>query len=96
MQKGRTLYVRIDRQTERKDGTQKDLEEHLAYVRGIAKERYFVGGGFENVAGGMCLFEAGSLEEAREITQNDPLIKNGFFKSELFKWSAFVTSEDMD
>lgn len=94
MKKGDKLFARVDYKVEGKAMTDQDITDHLAYVESVAKERYFVGGGFSNIDGGLCLFEADNLDAARIITQNDPLIKRGIYKFELFEWDLMVLSED--
>jgi len=41
----------------------------------------------------MCLFEAKNLEEAQDVTRNDPLIERGLYRSEIFEWELAVLSE---
>jgi uncharacterized protein YciI len=40
--------------------------------------------------GGMLLFEAASMDEAKAIVANDPLIANGCVKYELHQWCIVV------
>ena len=70
------------------------MQDHLAYVKNIANERYFIGGGFLNKNGGMCLFEAENFEEAQKVIQNDPIIEKGLYRFELFEWNVAVLSEE--
>ena len=93
LKKGAELFVRVDYKVGEKDMTQQDLDDHLAYVRNAAGERYFLGGGFSNTDGGMCLFEAANLEEARKFAQNDPIIEKGFYRYEIFEWKLMILSE---
>lgn len=95
MKKGNKLYVRIDYWIGEKSCTDQDFQDHLAYVENVAKERYLIGGGFSNTAGGMVLFEAENFEEAQKIFQNDPLIERGFFRYELFVWDLVILSKDI-
>lgn len=95
MRKGDRLYVRIDHRVEEKDYTDQDYQDHLAYVENIARERYFVGGGFSNADGGMLLLEAENIEEAQKIVQNDPIVKRGFYRYELYEWDLVVLSKDI-
>ena len=92
LKKGSTLYVRVDHKAEEKNIAPHDFEDHLTYVRNVAEERYFIGGGFSNIDGGMCLFEAKNLEEAQNIAQNDPIIKKGLYRYEIFEWKLAVLS----
>ena len=92
MKKGDKLYVRIDYRTD-KDFTNQDLQEHLVYVNNVAKERYFVGGGFSDTDGGLCLFEADNFEEAEKISLNDPIIKKGIYRYDIHEWNLAVLSK---
>ena len=93
LKKGSKLYVRVDYKIGEKVLSHQDFQDHLAYVKSIAEERYFIGGGFSNTDGGMCLFEAESLEEAQLIAQNDPIIEKDFYQCEIFEWNLVVVSE---
>ncbi|MCL1820682.1 MAG: YciI family protein [Oscillospiraceae bacterium] len=95
LKKGNRLYVRVDTAGE-KDMTPKDIEDHLTYVKNIAEERYFIGGAFSNINGGLCLFESDNLEEAQKIAQNDPIIQRGFYQCEVYEWELMVLSEEID
>ena len=100
MKKSKKLYIRLDYKFGKKRATHQDILDHMTYVKNISKERYFMGGVFlnakkGNTSEGMCLFEAENLEEAEKITQNDPIIKKGFYQSEIFEWNLVVVSEDI-
>ncbi len=95
MTKGDELFVRIDYRIEGTEFGPNDFEKHIDYLTQISKERKFFGGGFANTKGGMITFEASSLEEAKKICDNDPLILKGLFKYELFKWKIAIVSEDI-
>jgi len=97
MKKGCKLYVRIDHKNSEKTLSEQILQEHLSYVQKIANERYFIGGGFTNSkkTGGMVIMEAKDLEEANEISQKDPIVQNGFYRSEIFEWELAVLSNDI-
>ncbi|MCL2772174.1 MAG: YciI family protein [Oscillospiraceae bacterium] len=96
LKKGSKLYVRVDYKIEKRDMTPQDFEAHLNYVNNVAKERFFVGGGFSNIDGGMILLEADNVEEAKEILQNDPIIYKGLYRYELFEWELAVLTEYND
>jgi uncharacterized protein len=95
MKKDSKLYVRIDYRVGEKNFTDQDFQDHLAYVETVARQRYFIGGGFTNTDGGMILFEAENFEEAQKIAQNDPLIERSLYRYELFAWDLVVLSEDI-
>lgn len=94
MKKGDRLFVRIDHRNNELDITPKDFQDHVDYLKGVAVERYFVGGGFANANGGMILFKAKDLEEARVIAEKDPIIERGLFRIELYEWDLLILSED--
>lgn len=93
MKKGDKLFVRIDYKNNGLETTAKDFQDHLAYLKGVAAERYFVGGGFANAGGGMIIFEAKDLEEARMIAQNDPIIARDLYRIELYEWDLLILSD---
>ena len=95
MKKGSKLYVRIDYRIEGKSITDQDFQDHLAYVENVARERYFIGGGFSNADGGMIVLESKGIEEAQKIAQNDPIIERGLYRYELFEWDLVVLSENI-
>ena len=94
LKKGDRLFVRIDYRLEGSGFTEGDIQDHLAYVGNIAGERYFAGGGFANADGGMALFQAENMEEARKIAENDPLMRRGLYRYEIYEWNLAVVSED--
>ncbi|MFZ2539628.1 MAG: YciI family protein [Oscillospiraceae bacterium] len=93
IKKDSILYARMDYRVVGKDLTDKDFQDHLSYVNSIAKERYLLGGGFSNTDGGMILFEAKNFDDAQSIADNDPIIKRGIYRCEIFVWELKVLSE---
>lgn len=91
---GSILYARIDYRMGHKSLTKKDFNDHIAYVNGISKERFLLGGGFSNTDGGLILFEASDLQEAQLIAQKDPIIERGFYRCEIFVWELAILSQD--
>jgi len=96
LKKGSRLYVRIDSKNEEKNATNQDFMDHMCFVNDLAKERFFVGGGFSGIDGGMILIEAKSIEEARKCLQKDPIIERGLYKFELYEWDLVVLSDDIE
>jgi uncharacterized protein len=94
MKKGDKLFVRIDYKNPDLNSTHKDFEDHVQYLKVIANERYFVGGGFTNTKGGMVIFKAKDVDEARKITEKDPLIERGFYSFDLYEWELFILSDN--
>lgn len=93
MKQGDKLFVRVDYKNPDLNFSSKDFEEHLEYLNEISKERYFVGGGFNNAKGGMIMFEAKDIKEAKTIAENDPIIKKNFYSFELYEWELFILSK---
>lgn len=93
MKKGDKLFVRIDYKNSEKEVTSKDFQDHIEYLNGVAVERYFVGGGFANESGGMIMFEAKDLEEAKTIAEKDPIIQRGLFRVKIYEWDLLILSD---
>lgn len=67
------------------------VPDHKAYVQDlIAKGHKAKTGYWLKKGGGMMLFEAKSMDEAKEIVAADPLIENGCVNYELFEWQIVV------
>ncbi|MEH6727425.1 MAG: YciI family protein [Hyphomicrobiales bacterium] len=69
------------------------LPEHLAYQKQMESEgKLFLAGplsdasGAEMSGGGLIIYRAASLEEARALTENDPMHKKGGRTFTLRKW----------
>lgn len=64
---------------------------HKAYVQDlIAKGHKARTGYWARRGGGMLLFEAASMDEAKAIVAQDPLVQNGCVKYELYQWCVVV------
>lgn len=97
LKEGSVLYVRIDYKIGEQVESEQDAMDCMEYLEKIAKERYLVAGVFgdmekEEMNGAMMLFEASSLEEAKEITEKDPIIERGFYRYELYHWNVMLVS----
>lgn len=90
MKKGEVYYIRTDIKVEGKKVERSDYEAHLVYLEGVAIERYFKGGGFKNKDGGMIIFKANSMEEARQVCDGDPLIEKNLYTYGLFEWEIVI------
>lgn len=93
MKKGDKLFARIDYKVEGKRSDSDDFNDHIKYLSEVASERYFIGGGFSNVSGGMIIFQAENLIEAQEIADKDPLIERNLYRYELFEWDLVILSD---
>lgn len=96
MKKGDKLFVRIDYRNKDKEFRSNDFEEHINYLKEVAKERYFIGGGFENEKGGMVIFKANDIKEAKKIAENDPIIKKGLYTCKIYEWNLLLLSEQTE
>ncbi len=69
-------------------------EEHLAYLDGLAaKGKVFAKGRFADMAGGLVVYRAETLEEARSYAENDPYVLKGARAFELHEWEMFVEGQ---
>ncbi len=84
-------FVKIEEGIVNKDIFDRYVPAHKAYVRDlIAKGHKARTGYWAELGGGMLLFEASSLEEARQIIALDPLIANDCVKYQLHQWCVVV------
>ncbi|WP_238918621.1 YciI family protein [Clostridium sp. YIM B02555] len=93
MKKGDKLFVRIDYKNNELETTSQDFQDHVEYLKGVAAERYFVGGGFNNATSGMIIFEAKDLEDAKLIAQKDPIIERNLYTTEVYEWELLILSD---
>ncbi len=93
MKKGDKLFARIDYRNKDKEFGPNDFKEHIDYLQKVARERFFLGGGFENTKGGMIIFKAHDLKEAKKIAENDPIIKRGLYTYKIYEWNLVLLSE---
>lgn len=94
MKRGNILYVRTDIKIDGANVTKQDFEDHLQYLEGIARERFFMGGGFVKKSGGMIVFEAKDIEEAKKIVNGDPLISRNLYRYDLSEWKMVIVSNN--
>lgn len=95
MKKGDKLFARIDYKVEGTKSSSEDFNDHIKYLSKVASKRYFIGGGFSNTPGGMIIFQAKDLKEAKEVAGNDPLIKRHLYRCELFEWDLVILSDEI-
>ncbi|HET7657057.1 MAG TPA: YciI family protein, partial [Bacillales bacterium] len=63
---------------ERPEDNQKYRPEHLNHLAEMEKQgRIFAKGPFTDEQGGMVIYIADSLDEARELAENDPYVIRG-------------------
>jgi uncharacterized protein YciI len=84
-------FVKIEEGIVEKPEFDKHVSAHKAYVQGlIAKGHEARTGYWAERGGGMLLFKAQSLEEAKAIVAQDPLVQNNCVKYKLHEWCLIV------
>lgn len=84
-------FVKIEEGIVDKATFDRYVPAHKAYVRDlIAKGHRAKTGYWAEFGGGMLLFEAESIEEARAIVAEDPLVVNGCVKYQFHEWRIVV------
>ncbi len=64
---------------------------HKAYVQDLINKGHQARTGYwARMGGGMMIFFANSMEEAQKIVDEDPLVKNGCVKYQLYEWRVVV------
>lgn len=64
---------------------------HKAYVRDLIEKGHQARSGYwRRRGGGMMIFQAESMEEAKAIVDRDPLVQNGCVTYELYEWCVVV------
>jgi len=84
-------FVKIEQGIVDKATFDRYVPDHKAYVQQlIARGHKAKTGYWHRRGGGMLLFEAESMEQARSLVGEDPLIKNGCVKYDLYQWCIVV------
>lgn len=92
MEKGGRYFVRIDKKLSDSEEYREIYSSHFEYLKNISAERFFLGGGFNNISGGMIIFTAKDMREAEAIAAGDPLFESGAYEYELFEWEIILSS----
>ena len=67
----------------------KALVEHTAYMKNLEDQgKVVIAGGFMDGTGGMDILEVDTLDEALEISRNDPLAKSNLIRQDIKAWST--------
>lgn len=70
-------------------------QDHVAFLeRMAAAGRIALRGRFIDGSGGLTIFKAESLEEARRMAEDDPYVRNGARSLELHEWNMTPTPDD--
>jgi hypothetical protein len=84
-------FVKIEKGIVDKTIFDRYVSAHQEYVRQlIARGHKAKTGYWAELGGGMLVFEADSLEKARQIVARDPLIANNCVDYELHQWCIVV------
>jgi uncharacterized protein YciI len=85
------VFVKIEEGIVDKTTFDRYVAAHKAYVKELITKGHKARTGYwAEFGGGMLLFEASSLEEAKKIVAEDPLIQNGCVKYQLHEWRVVV------
>ena len=80
--------IRPDLVSTSKDALQA-LIDHTRYMKGLQdKGKVIMAGGFLDGTGGMDIIETDTIEEALEISRNDPLAKHNLIRQDIKAWST--------
>jgi uncharacterized protein YciI len=65
------------------------LMEHTRYMKGLEEQgKVIMAGGFMDGTGGMDIIECDTLDEALDISKNDPLAKANLIRQDIKAWST--------
>ncbi|MBD1852230.1 YciI family protein [Leptolyngbya sp. FACHB-711] len=84
-------FVKIEKGVVDKSTFDQFVPAHKAYVRTLINQGHQAKTGYwGDLGGGMMLFQAASLEEAKAIVAQDPLIQNGCVDYQIHEWRIVV------
>ncbi|WP_017300269.1 YciI family protein [Nodosilinea nodulosa] len=84
-------FVKIEKGIVNKAIFDQFVPAHVAYVKDLIARGHAARSGYwAEFGGGMLLFRASSIEEARAIVAADPLIQNHCVEYELHEWRVVV------
>ncbi|NEQ31727.1 MAG: hypothetical protein F6K04_12105 [Leptolyngbya sp. SIO4C5] len=84
-------FAKIEKGIVDKATFDRHVPAHVEYVRKLISQGHEARSGYwAERGGGMLLFQADSLEQAKAIVQRDPLIANGCVEYELHQWCVVV------
>jgi uncharacterized protein YciI len=84
-------FVKIEKGIVDKPTFDQHVPAHVAYVKDLIHQGHAAKTGYwAEYGGGMLLFRAASMAEARAIVAADPLIQNGCVDYELHEWKIVV------
>lgn len=84
-------FVKIENGTVDKPTFDQYVPAHKAYVQDLIAKGHRARSGYWGCrGGGMMLFEATSMDEAKAIVLQDPLVQNGCVNYQLYEWRVVV------
>ncbi len=84
-------FVKIEKGVVEKPIFDQFVVAHKAYVKDLIAQGHRAKTGYwAERGGGMLLFEAATLDEAKAIVAQDPLVQNGCVTYELHEWTIVV------
>lgn len=84
-------FVKIEEGIVEKSTFDQHVSAHKAYVQElIAKGHQARSGYWAQRGGGMMLFEAASMNDAKVIVAQDPLVQNGCVNYQVYEWCLVV------
>ena len=84
-------FVKIEKGIVKKNIFDRYVGEHKNYVRQLIEKGHQAKTGYwGEFGGGMLMFTADSLEEAKDIVARDPLVVNNCVTYELHEWCIVV------
>ena len=85
------IFVKIETGIVSKKIFDQYVPDHKVYVRQLIAQGHKARSGYwKELGGGMLIFEADSLEQARQIVAQDPLIINKCVNYELHEWCIVI------
>ena len=80
-------FVKIERGIVDKPRFDQFVRAHIDYVNGLIEKGHQARSGYwAERGGGMLIFQADSMEEAKSLVEADPLIANNCVEYELHEW----------
>jgi len=71
--------------------------QYGSWIQKLKDEGHFVAAGkYSDNSGGLLIFRADSIEEARELVKNDPLVRNQAVAHEVKEWDANFDFEPVE
>jgi|SRR5579862_8612648 len=70
-------------------------QQHVDFLsRMVADGHIYARGRFPDGSGGLTIFQAASLEDARKLAESDPYVSQGVRRLELHEWAMKLASQE--